>query len=287
MRSASQAPTTLVAIALLSACGGGSHTLHDAGEQHIEELLVACERGEMSACATAHGLYQTGGPAELDARRAAVFDAACDEGDPVACSLSGHFVGHGHVSTADPTAAITRYRSACDGGYGLGCLQLGREYAAGGLVESDLERAAGLYHQSCAAGHGGGCLTLGMCQLRGECAGASAEVAVRSFLQGCELGDAASCNGACWYGSLTGQADEVADACDAAVLGSPPAQESNYMDSRGLNRALRGDIESAIWDFEAYAKNKPDDQLRRRWIEQLANGGDPFDEQMLDTLLRH
>jgi tetratricopeptide (TPR) repeat protein len=50
-------------------------------------------------------------------------------------------------------------------------------------------------------------------------------------------------NSLCWFGSLWGYAAEVMDACKKAVALDP--ENGNIRDSRGLARALTGDIEGA------------------------------------------
>ena len=64
-------------------------------------------------------------------------------------------------------------------------------------------------------------------------------------------------------------------------------------DSRGLARALLGDYEGAIEDFEAlidWAEVQDWDPRyaikRRSWIKDLENGINPFDEATLEELKR-
>jgi tetratricopeptide (TPR) repeat protein len=65
-------------------------------------------------------------------------------------------------------------------------------------------------------------------------------------------------NSLCWWGSLSGQATEaeVIDACEQAVALAP--EHGGIRDSRGVNRAFRGDAEGAIADFEAYVVWAPE-----------------------------
>ncbi|MCG3162083.1 MAG: hypothetical protein JMDDDDMK_03312 [Acidobacteria bacterium] len=77
-------------------------------------------------------------------------------------------------------------------------------------------------------------------------------------------------NGLCWYGSLFGYAGKVKDACHLAVEFDPKFTE--ITDSRGLVRALTGELPGAIADFEVFAKTatEPADRVeRRRWAEAL------------------
>jgi hypothetical protein len=74
-----------------------------------------------------------------------------------------------------------------------------------------------------------------------------------------------------------------------------PAVRDLYRDSRGLARALTGDRQGAIEDFEAvvaYLDNEPgrggysEAFVRRReeWIDGLKKGLDPFNEKLLKAL---
>jgi tetratricopeptide (TPR) repeat protein len=102
-----------------------------------------------------------------------------------------------------------------------------------------------------------------------------------------EPDNAGSQNNLCWYGSLTGHAREVMDACERAVALSPNA--GYIRDSRGLARALTGDYEGAIEDFQYFIRTADgsveEDERRRDWILQLQNGENPFDDDTLFELL--
>ncbi len=65
---------------------------------------------------------------------------------------------------------------------------------------------------------------------------------------------ARSWNTLCWFGSLWGYATAVLDACERAVELAP--ENGDYHDSRGLARALTGDYEGAIEDFEFYIEKQ-------------------------------
>ncbi|MEM1170294.1 MAG: tetratricopeptide repeat protein [Cyanobacteria bacterium P01_H01_bin.35] len=74
-------------------------------------------------------------------------------------------------------------------------------------------------------------------------------------------------------------------ACEKAVALSP--KDSSIVDSRGLARALTGDIEGAIADFQVYIewtdeeKNKA---KRQEWIKALQAGENPFPDEVLQEL---
>jgi WD40 repeat protein len=102
-------------------------------------------------------------------------------------------------------------------------------------------------------------------------------------------------NHICWLGSIAGFAATVQAACDKAVEWADPAIRDVYRDSRGLARALTGDKQGAIDDFEsvvAYFNKEPgragasETFLRRReeWIDALRKGNDPFNAKLLEEL---
>ncbi len=101
--------------------------------------------------------------------------------------------------------------------------------------------------------------------------------------------DAGLWNGLCWDGSLNGQARLVLPACEEAVKLAPG--DTNIQDSRGLARALTGNIPGAITDFEAYIQSPgitPErKKQRQRWVDALRSGQSPskiFTPQVLEEL---
>ncbi len=75
-------------------------------------------------------------------------------------------------------------------------------------------------------------------------------------------------------------------ACDKAVELEP--ENGRLRDSRGLTRALTGNIEGAIEDFQAYIAwiNNDEEKLQRqRWIDALRAGENPFTPEEIQTLL--
>ncbi|MGR9044611.1 MAG: nSTAND1 domain-containing NTPase [Gammaproteobacteria bacterium] len=98
-------------------------------------------------------------------------------------------------------------------------------------------------------------------------------------------------NGLCWWSSLSGRAAEAMPACDKAVDLSQGY--GMYRDSRGVARALSGDMSGAIEDFEAYLEQTYQDpaveQLkpkRRHWLEALRKGENPIDQAEMKELLK-
>jgi tetratricopeptide (TPR) repeat protein len=96
-------------------------------------------------------------------------------------------------------------------------------------------------------------------------------------------------NTVCWFGSLWGFAEEVLEACETAVRLEPDL--GFIRDSRGVARAILGDFEGAIEDFQFYliwAEEEGDRvwyiQKRKTWIEELEKGNNPFDAELLESL---
>lgn len=77
-------------------------------------------------------------------------------------------------------------------------------------------------------------------------------------------------NNLCWSGSLAWRAEEVLYACEWAVMIEP--NNANYRDSRGLARAIRGDLVGATEDFEYFLYNSRQiaDATRTRRFDWVA-----------------
>ena len=103
-----------------------------------------------------------------------------------------------------------------------------------------------------------------------------------------ESGDATAANNLCWYGGVSGFAEQVAPVCELAVAMHPGS--GLYRDSRGLVRALRGDLSGAAEDFRFFLDSPDADAAastaRRAWLESLQRGHMPFDESTLAELPR-
>ena len=92
-------------------------------------------------------------------------------------------------------------------------------------------------------------------------------------------------NTLCWNGSLWGYAAEVMAACEQAVALAP--DRGNIRDSRGLARALTGDVAGAIDDFEAFVawiRSDSSRAQRQDWIDALRGGQNPFTPELLERL---
>jgi WD40 repeat protein len=87
----------------------------------------------------------------------------------------------------------------------------------------------------------------------------------------------------CWYGSLRGEAASVLESCEKAVTLEP-----GYVGSRGLAKALAGDNEGAIQDFQAFIELSDNPGEKRQvqgYIDTLRAGENPFTEAEIQRLL--
>ena len=92
-------------------------------------------------------------------------------------------------------------------------------------------------------------------------------------------------NSLCWYGAIWGHAQDVLAACDEAVEEAP--ENGSPRDSRGISRALTGDLEGAVADFEEFVRWTVLTEARTerlRWIEALQHGENPLTEEVLIRL---
>ncbi len=121
------------------------------------------------------------------------------------------------------------------------------------------------------------------------------EDAITKFEEALELDpdfeiSASRWNVLCWWGSLWNEAELVIDACEQAVaLAEGTEDEAGFRDSRGVARALTGDVEGAIEDFEFFVENASPNarnvEWREAWIAELRAGDNPFeDEATLEAL---
>jgi tetratricopeptide (TPR) repeat protein len=95
-----------------------------------------------------------------------------------------------------------------------------------------------------------------------------------------------SWNNLCWDGSLRGYPADVMFACEKAVILKP--EDTDIRDNRGVARALTGNTQGAIEDFEAYIKSTDDKQVkaqRQGWVNALRAGKNPFTEEEIQRLL--
>ncbi|MDF5731292.1 MAG: hypothetical protein PUP92_25650 [Rhizonema sp. PD38] len=89
----------------------------------------------------------------------------------------------------------------------------------------------------------------------------------------------------CKQGSLNKSAKEVMFACEKAV--KLASNNGKFRDSRGLARALTGNYQGAISDFEAFIAQTTDKDLktqRQGWVQALRGGKNPFTKEELKKL---
>jgi len=90
----------------------------------------------------------------------------------------------------------------------------------------------------------------------------------------------------CKMGSLHGYAADVLFAGEKAASLSPAYK--GYQDSRGLARALTGDLDGALTDFQLFLDGNSFSGLekarRERWVAALQAGENPFTPEELDAL---
>ena len=89
----------------------------------------------------------------------------------------------------------------------------------------------------------------------------------------------------CWFGSLNNQAQDVMFACEKAVKLKP--NDRGIRGTRGLARALTGNYQGAIEDFQALVESIEDEENKAKfegWIETLKKGENPFTSEVLEEL---
>jgi hypothetical protein len=101
----------------------------------------------------------------------------------------------------------------------------------------------------------------------------------------------------CWVGALHNQAKIILFASDKATHSNP--KFPIFRDTRGLVRALTGDIQGAIEDFESVVEEisghsvfcsayrflgYEDTEMRRKWLEALRLGVNPLTPEILEAM---
>lgn len=90
-----------------------------------------------------------------------------------------------------------------------------------------------------------------------------------------------------WLGTVWGKTADFVYSCDQAVAADPSMLE--VRDTRGVARALSGNVAGAIEDFEAFVSvseaGEPKSR-RLRWIQALKKGDNPFTPKELEELRR-
>ncbi|MCL2929233.1 MAG: hypothetical protein MGG37_14995 [Trichodesmium sp. MAG_R01] len=89
----------------------------------------------------------------------------------------------------------------------------------------------------------------------------------------------------CWFGSLNNQAQDVMFACEKAVQLKP--NDGKIRNYRGLARALTGNYQGAVEDFQVLVESIKDEDEKAKlegWIETLKKGENPFNSEVLEEL---
>ncbi|ERT06925.1 TPR repeat family protein [Lyngbya aestuarii BL J] len=92
-------------------------------------------------------------------------------------------------------------------------------------------------------------------------------------------------NKLCWYGSLNKQPTEVMFACEKAIALDP--KNVWAVRTRGLAKALTGDIQGAIADFQVFVNGTDSQEYKTQaqdWIDALRAGKNPFTDEVLEEL---
>ena len=102
-----------------------------------------------------------------------------------------------------------------------------------------------------------------------------------------QLISADSWNILCRQGALRDHPAQVLDACEKAVHAATAEQSWEIRDSRGLARALTGNRQGAIEDFEVYIAKANNEKLKKQrqdWVYALRVSKNPFTKEELATL---
>jgi len=93
----------------------------------------------------------------------------------------------------------------------------------------------------------------------------------------------------CKNGGLDGYADRILEYCDRAIELSP--DDPDLHDSRGMARAMTGNLKGAIEDFQFYVDgaihlgySETLIQERQKWILRLQEGVNPFTSEVINQL---
>ena len=98
-------------------------------------------------------------------------------------------------------------------------------------------------------------------------------------------------NRLCWEGAINSFSEKLLKICDQAVSTAQQEDRAIVRDSRGVARALSGDLPGALEDFNAFLSAEAGNEQykalipkRRHWIEQLESGKNPITDSVLNKL---
>jgi TPR repeat protein len=186
--------TSSLAMVFLLACGGSSPEPPSAAEPLDAPVLPGLVEIPVAdvAVVTAESPDCSALPA---------CEAACAEGDALACNLVGLTLHDGRSGASpDRSGAARSYRQACNLGAGIGCYNLSHMVRSGDGVPADeaeadrlLERTHRLYEAACTAGGLTWCTNLAGLVQRGEGREPDQTHARNLYTDTCERGDPMAC----------------------------------------------------------------------------------------------
>jgi hypothetical protein len=132
----------------LAGDGAACTSLARKNDLAVDLLRLACSLGDAEGC------FLLGVKLGNNKEGRAAYEAACDFGNPDACTNLGYMYDTGEGAAKDYAAAIRLYRHACRGSLctgsdSLGCINLGRVYNAGRGVPKDEREALRLFKDVC------------------------------------------------------------------------------------------------------------------------------------------
>jgi hypothetical protein len=194
--------------ALARACQAGSAAacghLGELAASTVEEGALAaaralferaCDGGEPTFCQPFALMMWRGEGGSTDPRRAYhLLHDTCGKGVLSACANEGIFHQNGEVIEQDYAAAAKLFDKSCLGGAPDGCRMLAFLFENALGRSRDFERAAGLYAKGCAMADAGSCSELGRLHLEGQGILKNEARAAQLFEQSCEGGAMIGCH---------------------------------------------------------------------------------------------
>ena len=165
-------------------------------EQKTEAAALfqkACEGGEPAACLQGGLLYRDEPVLKNLPVAAQLFQRACDGKNAEGCNDIALEYARGTAVTKDEARAASLFGQACDGGVAPACTSLGRAYQNGRGVAPDVSRARTLFQKACDGGGTVGCFEGGLLVMRGVGGPADPTRAASMFQQACDKGSPVAC----------------------------------------------------------------------------------------------
>jgi TPR repeat protein len=163
-------------------------------EPRAAQYERACSNGEPLGCNNLGSLYESGDGVDKDeARAAGLYEKACAAGEVLGCYNLGSLYQEGRGVRKDERHAADLYEKACDAGNPAACYKLGTLYREGVGVGLDESHAATLYEKACAGGEPKGCIGLGLLYEDGLGVEQDGSRAAALYEKACEGGAAMGC----------------------------------------------------------------------------------------------